>query len=169
MHPPQTTAPLSSWWRTVLAYLPPAILAAVALNHIVLSRTSDLSPWKGGGFGMFATVDAPTRRFLAGHVTVDGRVLPIMLPSDDPAGDALTHALTLPSQRRLDEMTDTLARREWYLNPTTNAATPRRGRTGTERRIYPRGLRLEVYRILFNRDTVEVERLLLAESTRDLR
>jgi hypothetical protein len=118
---------------------------------------------------MFATVDSPTMRLLAGHVTVDGRVLPVMLPSDDAAGDALTRALTLPSQTRLDELTDTLAERDWYVNPTTNAATPRRGRAGTEKRIYPRALRLEVYRILFNRDTLQVERLLLAESARDLR
>jgi hypothetical protein len=166
---PQIPASPGSWWRTLLAYLPPAILAGVATGHIILSRTSDLNPWKGGGFGMFATVDSPTRRFLAGHVNVDGRILPIMLPNDDPAGDALTGALTLPSQTRLGELTDTLARREWYLNTTTNAATPRRGRAGTEKRIYPRALRLEVYRILFNRDTLEVERLLLAESTRDLR
>jgi hypothetical protein len=169
MTPPETSAPPTRWWRVVFAYLPPALLVAVALSHVILARTSDLSPWKGGGFGMFATIDSPTRRFLAGHVIVDGRVVPIMLPGDDPAGDALTRALTLPSQARLDALTDTLAKREWYLNPTTNAATPRRGRSGTDRRIYPRGLRLEVHRILFNRDTLEVERLLLAESTRDLR
>ena len=155
--------------RALLAYLPPAILAAVAINHLVLSQTSDLSPWKGGGFGMFATVDSPARRFLSGHLAADGKVLPISLPGDDAAGDALTGALTLPSPERLDRLTDVLARREWYLNPATGTATPRSGRGGTDRRIRPQAIRLEVYRVLFNRETLEVERLLLAESTRDIR
>jgi hypothetical protein len=37
--------------------LAPALLIAVASTQIALSRTSDLTAWKGGGFGMFATLD----------------------------------------------------------------------------------------------------------------
>ena len=39
--------------------LAPALLVAVASSQIALSRTVDLTPWKGGGFGMFATLDTP--------------------------------------------------------------------------------------------------------------
>ena len=34
-----------------------ALLLAIASAQMLLARTSDLSPWKGGGFGMFASVD----------------------------------------------------------------------------------------------------------------
>jgi hypothetical protein len=37
--------------------LPPVLLIAVALVQIGLARTVDLTAWKGGGFGMFATID----------------------------------------------------------------------------------------------------------------
>jgi len=43
----------------------PALLVAVASTQIALSRTVDLTAWKGGGFGMFATLDH------AGHRGVD--------------------------------------------------------------------------------------------------
>ncbi len=51
----------SPWaWR-----LPAAALAAIALHQIALAGLRDLSPWKGGGFGMFASADrARARRVL---------------------------------------------------------------------------------------------------------
>jgi len=38
-------------------YLPAALLAAVAVVQIALATTLQLSAWKGGGFGMFSTLD----------------------------------------------------------------------------------------------------------------
>jgi hypothetical protein len=38
-------------------WLPVSLLLGVAFVQIVLTRTADLSPWKGGGFGMFAATD----------------------------------------------------------------------------------------------------------------
>ena len=38
-------------------YVPAALLAAVALVQIGLSVAVNLTPWKGGGFGMFASLD----------------------------------------------------------------------------------------------------------------
>jgi hypothetical protein len=37
--------------------LPPVFLTVVALAQIGLVRTMELTAWKGGGFGMFATLD----------------------------------------------------------------------------------------------------------------
>ena len=34
--------------------MPTALLLAVGLTQIVLTFTTGLTPWKGGGFGMFA-------------------------------------------------------------------------------------------------------------------
>ncbi len=44
--------------------LPPAVLVAVAVVQVGLTATTDLSPWKGGGFGMFATTDSARFRTL---------------------------------------------------------------------------------------------------------
>src|SRR5262249_54656161 len=37
--------------------IPAALLAIVACSQLVLTRTTNLTPWKGGGFGMFSTLD----------------------------------------------------------------------------------------------------------------
>ncbi len=37
-------------------------LIVVAIVQVVLAKTADLSPWKGGGFGMFATTDGTAFR-----------------------------------------------------------------------------------------------------------
>jgi hypothetical protein len=42
--------------------LPALLLVAVALVQIAAAKTGTLSPWLGGGFGMFATTDAWARR-----------------------------------------------------------------------------------------------------------
>ena len=46
----------------------------VALTQIGLARRAGLSPWKGGGFGMFSTLDARPHRHLRIHV--EGAGLP---------------------------------------------------------------------------------------------
>jgi hypothetical protein len=41
----------------VLRFIPPVLLCAVAIVQIALAHTVALTPWKGGGFGMFSTLD----------------------------------------------------------------------------------------------------------------
>ena len=48
----------------LLSSLAPGLLVLVACVQLTLVRTSDLTAWKGGGFGMFSTYDAPTSRAL---------------------------------------------------------------------------------------------------------
>ncbi len=37
--------------------VPPTLLVAIALLQIVLAHAAHLTAWKGGGFGMFSTLD----------------------------------------------------------------------------------------------------------------
>lgn len=43
--------------RGLVPFVPVAILCLVASVQIFLTRTASLTPWKGGGFGMFSTND----------------------------------------------------------------------------------------------------------------
>jgi hypothetical protein len=43
--------------RRYLPHFPAFLLLVVACLQVYLVRTRDLSPWKGGGFGMFSTND----------------------------------------------------------------------------------------------------------------
>jgi hypothetical protein len=47
----------------LFAAIPPALLVVVACVQIALARAALLAPWKGGGFGMFATTDGPANRW----------------------------------------------------------------------------------------------------------
>lgn len=54
-------------------FLPAMLLVAVACNQFRLTITADLTPWKGGGFGMFSTIDNWSKRsFLITGTTIDG-------------------------------------------------------------------------------------------------
>ena len=43
--------------QDLVPLLPVALLCLVALGQVWLTRTASLTPWKGGGFGMFSTTD----------------------------------------------------------------------------------------------------------------
>lgn len=63
--PEPTPVPRLSRRSWLLLLLAPLVMTGVAVTHHVLTATGPLNPWKGGGFGMFATVDAPgTRRIV---------------------------------------------------------------------------------------------------------
>lgn len=62
-------------WR-----LPPLLLVAVALVQLALAQRAELSPWSGGGFGMFSTADAGGRRHLHASVLRPGLEREVPIP-----------------------------------------------------------------------------------------
>jgi hypothetical protein len=54
-------------WRV---FAPVVVLLVVAGTQLVLVRTAGLTPWKGGGFGMFAAVDGGAVRSV--RIVVEG-------------------------------------------------------------------------------------------------
>lgn len=52
----------ASRWGRALGLLPVIALIVVALLQITFAHTLDLTPWKGGGFGMFASGDGFSNR-----------------------------------------------------------------------------------------------------------
>jgi len=70
------SAPRHQWFtsrssgRQAFEFLAPTLLVVVALAQWVAAEVVPVSPWIGGGFGMFATVDGEDR-----VVTIDGLVV----------------------------------------------------------------------------------------------
>jgi hypothetical protein len=79
--------------------VPAVVLCAVALHQIELARAHDLSPWKGGGFGMFSTTDAGRQRDLRVYLVEPGRVRPVAIPA--PLDELALRAAALPTPARL--------------------------------------------------------------------
>lgn len=95
---------------TVRYWLPAALLTLVATNQLRLAATEGLSPWSGGGFGMFSSTDSPGQRHLHAFVQNAGIRREVALPAD--LAETVRRATTLPSRRRLSGLAAELAELE---------------------------------------------------------
>jgi hypothetical protein len=88
--------------------LPIALFIIVALTQIALAHRAALSPWSGGGFGMFSTLDHGSRRHFHAFILRPGLRREVVPP---PAlADEIRRALTLPTDARLGALAGALAK-----------------------------------------------------------
>jgi hypothetical protein len=99
-------------------WIPAVLLIVVAIAQIVLAKTSDLSPWKGGGFGMFATTDGTANRRLRIFVEAPDRSEELdIAPSQEQLA---ARARLFPSDSKLLDLAKAVAKREQrYGRPVT--------------------------------------------------
>jgi hypothetical protein len=86
----------------------PALLIVVACAQIYFAKTHDLTPWKGGGFGMFSTVDDPKARWVRFYAITNGREIPTGAP--DQFDRPIARLRAMPSQQALQQLADDYAR-----------------------------------------------------------
>jgi len=85
--------------RSLAPLVAPALLLGVAGVQIHQARTAHLSPWKGGGFGMFSTTDVVANRTLRAYARLGGTVREVPIPA--ALEDEAERARVLPSPRIL--------------------------------------------------------------------
>jgi hypothetical protein len=90
--------------------LPASLLVVVAVVQIGLTRSTDLTPWKGGGFGMFSTNDHAGHRAL--RITVTARERSEEITISPSLQDAATRAAMLPADRELTRLARLVVKRE---------------------------------------------------------
>lgn len=132
-----SAAPKDRWARV----LPGALLFVVALHQLFLAHTSNISPWYGGGFGMFSTADAGRARHLHAFVLRPGLEREVFAPVE--LEDIERRTLTLPSDANLRALARELA----------ELPTPDDGP--------PTGVRIQVWRTDYHPDTLAPESHLL--------
>ena len=103
-----------------LALLGPLLLVMVGVHQLALAAFGELTPWKGGGFGMFATADRPEHRVVrTSLVTADETVGVDVLSLIDDATSAERRAFlevqALPDRARADSWVTSLVTWEWTL------------------------------------------------------
>jgi hypothetical protein len=150
-----------------LPYVAPALLVVIAVQQIILASTARLSPWTGGGFGMFSSVDYRRSRVVRPVLVVDHREIPVRIDGNDRFATALSKASLLPTQARLTALAGSLARQTWFLDSSTQVATLAGSGappSGT-RTVQSPAVRLEVHRIRFYPDTLELKRSIIADAT----
>jgi hypothetical protein len=102
-------------WRV---WLPSVLLVAVAGVQIPLAHTANLSPWKGGGFGMFATIDGTATRCVRLYVRAPDRSEEV--PIQPSLEHAASRARLFPSEALMARLATAVAAREArYERPVT--------------------------------------------------
>jgi hypothetical protein len=110
------------------------LLAGVAAAQVTLVKTAGLSPWKGGGFGMFSTTDDGGRRYVRVFVTAVDRSEEIAIaPSLE---DAARRAAVLPRDAELTRLARRVVERERRYQRQVDT------------------VRIETWRIEYARDTL---------------
>ena len=99
----------SARWRSVRWFwcLPSALLIGVALIQIWLVYAEALSPWSGGGFGMFSTTDAGMARHLHAFAIRPGIRRELRIPQTLEKMEL--RVLTLPTKSNLRALAYELA------------------------------------------------------------
>ena len=75
----KTIAILESLNVPLPAILPSVVVLLVGALQIYLTSTTNLMPWKGGGFGMFPTIDGSLHRYVRVFVSAPERSEEILL------------------------------------------------------------------------------------------
>lgn len=94
----------------MVRYVPAALLAGVSVVQIVLATTLPLSAWKGGGFGMFSTLDHGGFRGI--DVVVDAPDRSEHVAIAESLRTEAARAVALPADWLLRDLAERLARRE---------------------------------------------------------
>ena len=89
-------------------YLPVALLILVACNQIRLSQLDGLSPWSGGGFGMFSSTDTRGNRVIRAIAVRPGIRRELLIPAD--LNETVQRSITLPTEPRMRSLAYELAR-----------------------------------------------------------
>ena len=116
-------------------FAPSVLLVAIALVQIALVRTAAMTPWKGGGFGMFSTLDHGAYRGV--DVVIDGPDRSEGLDIPESLEEIATRAAACPSDRLLRRLAEgVVARERRYERPVTRVT-------------------LTAWRMAFDRDTLQ--------------
>ncbi len=127
------SGPASRRRRNPLRFLPLYLLVAMAAIQIPLAKLWILTPWKGGGFGMFSTLDSSSYRPVRVYAVGDDWERRLKLPDD--LNGPIYAAACLPTDGRLNDIARRVAAR---LRPGKRTV---------------RAVRVEVWKTAFDPDT----------------
>ncbi len=132
---------VSRRYAVVLQTLPCALLLIVAGHQWILVYTTQLTPWLGGGFGMFSTVDDGVNRYLRVYLlqTQGPRLVQIPIEFEDHG----ERVRALPSVSAMPRFAAVLA--PYYIAQNKQFS----------------GLRIEVWRTMYTAEQMRpIDRLL---------
>jgi hypothetical protein len=102
--------------RGIMLGIIPAIMVLVAVRQLYLQKTEDLSVWKGGGMGMFASADSLMTRFAKVYLLLpDGERQPLLrfTPQQELL---LQNGLWFPTESNFRLLADSIKATTWWAS-----------------------------------------------------
>jgi hypothetical protein len=96
--------------KKAILYLPTLLLVAIAVNQLILANFFSLSPWLGGGYGMFSTTDVGSNRHIHIYAKSEGIIKELIYPKE--LSDLALRTKSFPTDRNLNKFTRTIAQIE---------------------------------------------------------
>jgi hypothetical protein len=170
--------------RALLAVcLVPIILTAVAGFQVYRSRTYATTPWKGGGFGMFSTIDFPPARVHRVHLLQGNQAIAVAL--DARFEESMRLMRNIPQPEVLQNVAQVLTEFRWvypesrYAGPTPAFTS----RSGSDLQVLGHGesvppghqlvvfdaVRLEVWRYTFDSARARAGLEIMSQATASVR
>ena len=134
----------------------PLLLTTVVLRQIVLVHTVGLSPWHGGGFGMFASIDRDERRVVTIQLidctrTTDFVLSEILANAPELLREnTYIHVSTFPTEFQLRRVGERLLSNE-VQNPIAELYQANRAENCDSQ------LQLQAWRLVYNGDSMAYE------------
>lgn len=85
--------------KKAILYLPTLLLIAIAINQLILANFFNLSPWLGGGYGMFSTTDVGSNRHIHIYAKSEGIIKELIYPK--ALKDQVIRTKSFPTDKNL--------------------------------------------------------------------
>jgi len=163
----------------VIAWVTPVLLVLLAVTQIAQASTRDLTPWKGGGFGMFASTDGLNYRAVQARFLTTDEPITIAVHDfgdEERAAWRFTHARAMPDERRVARLVERIERAQWtvdrrvaqfdsWLPDALVGPVVTSGRSHNEQVITVTGVQIEVWGTFYTRGDDQLEPRMLASHT----
>lgn len=141
--------------QLLIWFLAPALLVSVAGIHTYLVEAHNQTPWEGGGFGMFSTVDKRQARFVRCSLLTSRDTARVRLP--DHLNRYAERLRARPTEARVESLAQYLADATWTAvapDSTDDSDTPQYRflpsyDTSDRSRVAVNAVRVEVWRYRF--------------------
>lgn len=141
--------------QLVVWFLAPALLVGVAGVHTYLASAENQTPWEGGGFGMFSTVDKRQARFVRCSLLTSQDTARVRLP--DHLYRYVERLRARPTEARVESLAQYLADATWTAAAPDSIDDPDASRyrfllsheASDRPRVTVNAVRVEVWRYRF--------------------
>jgi hypothetical protein len=99
--------------QNILLCILPVIALTIFIHQRYHVAKFNLSPWKGGGMGMFSSIAAPGNRVIKAYFLIHAVRLPVEIPDSKEA----TAFRTEPTERNREKLKTRLSGMLWTITP----------------------------------------------------